>query len=250
MAAPATTPGLTPTDLEQIRTALASGRRPKVVFTDGAGQIAGQVGQVVELTDPAGSDEWIVVHFGRDELPFSPSDLAVPGRGTTTVPARSSGRRTAKVVTATEPEFVLGRKPAPREGKTVLTDGAPADVKPAEVNGTAAKAAAVNGTASKAAAANGSAAKADMAAAKTDSSGSKADRATGTGSAVNGTAPAGRGGGTPKTGRTARPKAPASLVVTLAYADREWTVAATQGSRSRWPSRTSSGRPRPCGWSR
>src|SRR5215470_4860213 len=79
--------GLSATDLDGIRTTLASGRKPKVVFTESAGQIAGQAGQVVELRDPA-DDEWVVVRFGRDELPFSPADLLIPARQ----PARRAGR--------------------------------------------------------------------------------------------------------------------------------------------------------------
>jgi hypothetical protein len=72
--------GLSTADLTLIRETLASGRKPKVVFTASAGQVAGKIGQVIELTDPKASDEWIVVRFGRDELPFSPADLAVPSR--------------------------------------------------------------------------------------------------------------------------------------------------------------------------
>src|SRR5690349_22834818 len=78
MAAP--TRGRTPADIVAIREQLDAGRRPRVVFTESAGQIAGQQGHVVGLTDPAGSDEWIVVQFGRDELPFAPVDLATPSR--------------------------------------------------------------------------------------------------------------------------------------------------------------------------
>src|SRR3954447_25706386 len=73
--------GLSTSELEQIGAQLAAGRKPRVVFTAAAGQIAGQQGQVVELTDPAVSDEWLVVRFGRDELPFSPADLAVAPKG-------------------------------------------------------------------------------------------------------------------------------------------------------------------------
>ena len=69
--------GLSTADLASIRATLAAGRKPKVVFTEAAGQIAGQIGQVVELIDPP-VDEWVVVRFGRDELPFSPIDLAIP----------------------------------------------------------------------------------------------------------------------------------------------------------------------------
>ena len=79
MVAPAR--GLSPIDLGAVRQALTVGRHPKVVFTETAGQIAGQVGQVVALADPAATDEWIVVRFGKDELPFAAHDLAMPVRG-------------------------------------------------------------------------------------------------------------------------------------------------------------------------
>lgn len=111
--------GLSTDEVQSIREALAAGRKPRVVFTASAGQIAGQVGQVVELTDPAVSDEFVVVRFGRDELPFSPADVAVAPRG--------AGRRVAsepKVEVepesppVVEPEFVLERAavavPVPR----------------------------------------------------------------------------------------------------------------------------------------
>src|SRR5690606_41085830 len=74
------TAGLSLSDLERIRDTLASGRRPKVVFTESAGQMAGQTGQGVRLTDPEISSEWLVVRFGNDELPFSPGDLKLPER--------------------------------------------------------------------------------------------------------------------------------------------------------------------------
>jgi hypothetical protein len=80
-ASRAATVGLSTADVEAIRERLAAGRRPKVVFTETAGQMAGQVGQVVALEDPSRSDEWLVVRFGSDQLPFSPTDLTVPARG-------------------------------------------------------------------------------------------------------------------------------------------------------------------------
>jgi hypothetical protein len=73
--------GLTADELQQIRDALAAGRKPRVQFTESAGQISGQIGQVVALEDPAASDEWVVVKFGRDELPFSPGDLRIAPKG-------------------------------------------------------------------------------------------------------------------------------------------------------------------------
>src|SRR3954447_9773923 len=77
----ATARGLTDEQVGTIRAGLDAGRRPRVVFTSSAGQIAGQLGQVVSLLDPAESDEWLVVRFGRDELPFSPRDLQVAPKG-------------------------------------------------------------------------------------------------------------------------------------------------------------------------
>src|SRR5258707_3899404 len=80
--------GLSTQDIESIRGTLAAGRRPRVVFTESAGQIVGQVGQVVELNDPAAGEDFLVVRFGRDELPFSPSDLTIPARGS--LPAKAA----------------------------------------------------------------------------------------------------------------------------------------------------------------
>src|SRR5262245_56577830 len=92
--------GLSTSDLEHIRDSLAGGRKPKVVFTETAGQMSGQVGQVVALTDPQLSDEWVVVRFGRDELPFSPGDLAV-------APKTAAIRRA-------EPKAAEAKSPEPR----------------------------------------------------------------------------------------------------------------------------------------
>ncbi|MGC4768456.1 hypothetical protein ACLQ25_05655 [Micromonospora sp. DT44] len=160
--------GLSTDEVRSIREALAAGRKPRVVFTASAGQIAGQVGQVVELTDPNVSDEFVVVRFGRDELPFSPADLAVAPKG--------AGRRVAEPKPEPEPEpeapavaapeFVLDtpRVPAQRqeEPKVEQVEKPPAR------------------------------------------------RAV----------------------KAAKPKGPAGLTVTLAYADGEWTVAAQQGSKA------------------
>jgi hypothetical protein len=113
-AAPTSTTGLSPADLDAIRDQLASGRKPKVMFTDSAGQIAGQVGQVVRLDDPADSDEYVVVRFGRDELPFSPADVIIPPRGS--VAAKATPRK-ATQATVDGPELKLTPPPvpAPRE---------------------------------------------------------------------------------------------------------------------------------------
>ncbi|ROT29549.1 hypothetical protein [Micromonospora sp. HM5-17] len=165
--------GLSTEELEQIRDALANGRRPKVVFTEAAGQIAGQLGQVVELTDPAVSDEWVVVRFGRDELPFSPADLAVAPKGAAARRAKAEPEPSVEPVP--EPEFKVVREPVPaprEEARVTAVETTPASA--AEAGPKPAKRAA----------------------------------------------------------KAARPKGPAGLTVTLSYADGEWTLAATQGTKA------------------
>jgi hypothetical protein len=101
--------GLSTEELESIKGQLGAGRKPRVQFTEAAGQIAGQVGQVVELADPAASDEWVVVRFGRDELPFSPGDLQVAPRGAA---AKKATAPPPPEPPRPEPEFVID-KPIP-----------------------------------------------------------------------------------------------------------------------------------------
>jgi hypothetical protein len=160
--------GLSTDELQTIRDTLAAGRKPKVQFTASAGQVAGQTGQVVDLTDPSVSDEWVVVRFGRDELPFSPTDLSIPPRGAS---------RRAEPKPAPEPEFLVTRNPVPPPRPEAAAQPAPA-------------------------------------AAPTPTPTSAEPK------------PARRAA------RTARMKAPAGLTVTLSYAEGEWTVSATQGSKA------------------
>lgn len=168
--------GLSTDEVQSIREALGAGRKPRVVFTSSAGQIAGQVGQVVELTDPAVSDEFVVVRFGRDELPFSPADVAVAPRGAgrkAAVAAEAQPEPEPEPVVAVEPEFVLDTPRVPaqrREEPRVEQEQAEVEAKPVRRPVKAAK--------------------------------------------------------------VVKPKGPAGLTVTLAYADGEWTVAAQQGAKA------------------
>jgi len=159
--------GLSSDEVAGIREALTAGRKPKVVFTAAAGQIAGQVGQVVELTDPEVSEEFVVVRFGRDELPFSPADVAIAPKGAGRKPAEPKPEPEAEEPPVAEPEFVLDtpRMPAPRQEEPKVEQQA--EAKPAR-----------------------------------------------------------------RVVKAAKPKSPAGLTVTLAYADGEWTVAAQQGAKA------------------
>jgi hypothetical protein len=116
--------GLSTMDLDGIRSTLESGRKPRVVFTPEAGQIAGQAGHVVALRDPA-DDEWVVVQFGRDELPFAPTDLAMPRRQSAT---RAPTDRPARDGAGRRPT-VSARAPADGAASAIGTD--PGTVRPA-----------------------------------------------------------------------------------------------------------------------
>ena len=117
--------GLSLSDLERIRDTLASGRRPKVVFTESAGQMAGQTGQVVRLTDPELSPEWIVVRFGNDELPFAPADLKLPERNSADRLRPSTAPRPRKEVTVpTATTTGTAPSPAPSNRRAVPRPGA------------------------------------------------------------------------------------------------------------------------------
>ena len=178
--------GLSTVDLTLIRDTLAAGRKPKVVFTESAGQVVGKVGQVVELTDPKASDDWIVVRFGRDELPFSPADLAVP--------AKAPAKRT-------ESPPQPPPQPPPAPPLRLTEPPRPVKAKPATVASFREEP--------------------RMSAANTSAS---TDAAASAGPAES--------NGTPRPAKAAKPKPVASLTVTLAYADREWTVAAQQGAKT------------------
>ncbi|MEV4705146.1 hypothetical protein [Actinoplanes sp. NPDC049316] len=188
--------GLSSDDLQMIRDELAAGRKPRVMFTESAGQIAGQVGQVVTLADPAESDEWVVVRFGRDELPFAPGDLQIAPKGATGRKAPAPPPAPVQPVRV-EPEFVID-KPVP----------------PSRSSG-AASSAAGNGTGSSRPAASPA-----------------AERPAGASPATP--APASAPAPAPRkaAGRAGKPKPPPGLTVTLAYTDGEWTVAANQGAKA------------------
>ncbi|MFG3683727.1 hypothetical protein ACGF5H_26835 [Micromonospora chalcea] len=132
--------GLSTDEVQGIREALAAGRKPRVVFTETAGQIAGQIGQVVELTDPEASEEYVVVRFGRDELPFSPADVAIAPKGAGRRPAAEPKPEPEQPPAPPEPEFVLDtpRVPAPRREEPKVEQPA-AEPKPAKRAAKAAK---------------------------------------------------------------------------------------------------------------
>ncbi|MGH3750987.1 MAG: hypothetical protein ACRDT8_26740, partial [Micromonosporaceae bacterium] len=135
--------GLSDDQLQSIRDTVAAGRKPKVMFTEAAGQIAGRIGQVIELTDPAQTDEWVVVRFGRDELPFAPTDLAIPPPKSSRAADSKPAPEPAPAPDPPAPEFKITRdSPSRRKETSMTTVDAPPPApaaKPARRSGKAAK---------------------------------------------------------------------------------------------------------------
>ncbi|WP_433065815.1 hypothetical protein [Dactylosporangium sp. CS-033363] len=207
--------GLSTVDLEQIRDTLAAGRKPKVVFTEQAGQIAGQLGQIVALTDPELSDEWVVVRFGRDELPFSPADLAI-------APKTAPAKRAPAVPAPREESPVPAPSVADSPAATAAPDSSPAAAGDSSTDSKAAgsPAKATAAPAGDTSASSGPAAPGSSTDAGGDSSDSSASAAKNT-------------PGKPAAKKAApKPKPAPGLTVTLAYAEGEWTVAANQGAKA------------------
>src|SRR5439155_3367781 len=140
-------------------------------------------------------------------LPFSPADLAIPPRA---APARRVDRPT--VVTDPVPGAGV---PAPREEPTV-------PVSPTAKQRTAPAAAQTSPASPAERPANGKPGAA--AAARPDAKPAGPPPSAATSAAADAAA------GKPR--KAARPKAPATLTVTLAYSDGDWTVAAHQGAKA------------------
>ena len=241
--------GLSADELQVIRDGLAAGRKPRVQFTEAAGQVAGQIGQVVGLEDPSVADEWVVVRFGRDELPFSPGDLRVAPKGAAARKAAPDKAVTPEPAVPSGPEFVLDRPAAARSGRSAA--GAAGAVGRSAGGGAGGSGAAGGGGSAPPAAANGSVqggrpqAAVDVVSRVDEAAGvSRSSGGSGASGRANGQdgvgAPAPRKGGDDVTapagprkaaGRAAKTKAPAGLTVTLAYGEGEWTVAAAQGAK-------------------
>jgi hypothetical protein len=96
-------PALTDDDVAQLRERVASGETPRVVVRVASASVAaGTRGNVVRLGDPNDS-EYVVVRLGRDEVPFAPSELGVPGRKAPVVTAVASPTRSPRPARSAAP---------------------------------------------------------------------------------------------------------------------------------------------------
>jgi hypothetical protein len=111
---------LSSADIAHLEAVLAQGKKPKVVFTDAAGQVAGRTGKVVAL-DPGGVDDFVQVAFGSDELSFSAAELRLPAPGEG---ARRAPRQRSNEPAAPAGPGLLPDEPAPKP-KPVVSERKP-----------------------------------------------------------------------------------------------------------------------------
>lgn len=120
---------LSSADIAHLEAVLAQGKKPKVVFTDAAGQVAGRTGKVVAL-DPGGVDDFVTVAFGSDELPFAAVELRLPapGEGTRRAPRQRTSAAAAAPAAPSGPGLLPDEpapKPAPKTAAPAASERKP-----------------------------------------------------------------------------------------------------------------------------
>ncbi|WP_100444365.1 DUF6319 family protein [Glycomyces xiaoerkulensis] len=117
---------LSSADIDHLESVLAQGKKPRVMFTDAAGQVAGRSGKVVSVASPREGD-FVEVAFGSDQLPFAPTELRLPERGEASrakAPRQGGGRSRQRAPSGPgllpeSPEPAKPAPPAPTERKRV-----------------------------------------------------------------------------------------------------------------------------------
>ena len=105
---------LSSADITHLESVLSQEKKPKVMFTESAGQVAGKAGKVVAL-DQTREGDFVLVAFGSDQLPFSPAELRLPERGES---AKAKAPRQRAAAAAPEPPPGPGLLPEEPAAKT------------------------------------------------------------------------------------------------------------------------------------
>jgi hypothetical protein len=107
-------PALTDEDVASLREKVAAGDKPRVVIrTASAAVAAGTRGNVIRVGDPK-EGEYVVVRLGKDEVPFAPNELGIPGR---TAAASEAAPRSAPTASRPVAKRAPARAAAPRSAK-------------------------------------------------------------------------------------------------------------------------------------
>ncbi|MFC4334307.1 hypothetical protein [Salininema proteolyticum] len=97
-------------DIAHLEQTLAKGRRPSIVFTDQAGQIAGQKGKVTHIR-PDHDGDYLTVRFGSDTLTFTPDELRLPAKGELAKKPKPAGPTGAPLLENTGDDQPMHKKP-------------------------------------------------------------------------------------------------------------------------------------------
>jgi hypothetical protein len=93
--AAAAPPPLTDDDVASLREKVKAGEKPRVVIRAASAAVAaGTRGNVIKVGNPK-EGEYIVVRLGKDEVPFAPNELGIPGRKAAAVPSRPVAKKAA-----------------------------------------------------------------------------------------------------------------------------------------------------------
>jgi hypothetical protein len=109
-------PALSDADVTGLRARVQAGEKPRVVVRAASAAVpAGTRGNIVRIGNPA-DGEYVVVRLGKDEVPFAPNELGLPGR-TAAPPAEAPSPRS-------------GSAPAGAKARTAKTTAARTTPKP------------------------------------------------------------------------------------------------------------------------
>jgi hypothetical protein len=116
---PATPPALTDEDVASLREKVKAAEKPRVVIRAASAAVAaGTRGNVIRVGNPK-DGEYIVVRLGKDEVPFAPNELGIPGRPSA-APAKTAAPAASRPV-ARRPAAAKGSAPSKRVPPLAVT---------------------------------------------------------------------------------------------------------------------------------
>ncbi|HVT21967.1 MAG TPA: hypothetical protein VHE57_11325 [Mycobacteriales bacterium] len=109
-------PPLTDDDVASLRAKVKAGEKPRVVIRAASAAVAaGTRGNVIRMGDPK-EGEYVVVRLGKDEVPFAPNELSIPGRPGSAPQPASAPRPTSTGRPAKATAAARARKKTPARG--------------------------------------------------------------------------------------------------------------------------------------
>jgi hypothetical protein len=115
----ATPPPLSDDDVSSLREKVKAGEKPRVVIRSASAAVAaGTRGNVIKVGNPK-EGEYIVVRLGKDEVPFAPNELGLPGARPVAAARPPASPKPASAPGGRAVQRTAARKPAARSTKRV-----------------------------------------------------------------------------------------------------------------------------------